>query len=272
MRRTLRTAGRIARGVAVALTAVGQGRLSPPPSARHRAARLQLTLAELVAIHGLRVAVRGTWPEGAVIYVANHVSYLDPIVIGAQRACAPIAKGEVERWPVIGAACGHLGVNFVNRADPYSGARTLRRALATLREGVPVLNFPEGTTTDGDRLLPFRRGIFGLARIADVPVVPIAVRCASPALTWTGGATFLPHYLRTAARRAPAVELTIGAAIRPGWFASAEELAAFTHTRVAQLLRGDEEAPDAAAVVRRVPAPRPDPVLPVAPRRSAAGR
>jgi 1-acyl-sn-glycerol-3-phosphate acyltransferase len=272
VRRALRTAERIVRGVGVALTTVSQGRLSPPPSIRHRAARLQLTLAELVEIHGLRVAVHGEFPDGPAIYVANHVSYLDPIVIGAQRGCAAIAKGEVERWPVLGPACGHLGVIFVNREDPHSGARALRRAHAALRAGVPVLNFPEGTTTDGTRLLPFRRGIFGLARIAGVPVVPIAIRCASPALTWTGGATFLPHYLRTAARRAPAVELTIGAAIRPGWFKSAGELAAFTHARVAQLLRGEEEVPDAATIVRRVPAPRPDPVLPAPRRRLAAAR
>lgn len=265
-------ATRMLRGLGLALATVGQARLSPPPTPRHRAVRLHATLAELVELHGLRVAVRGAWLDTPAIYVANHVGYLDPIVIGAQRGCAVIAKGELERWPVIGPACRHVGVIFVDRADPLSGARALRRALAALRAGVPVLNFPEGTTTDGDRLLPFRRGIFGAARIAGVPVVPIAIRCASPSLTWTGGQTFLPHYLKTAARRAPAVELSIGAAIRPDWFASADDLAAFTHTRVAQLLRGDEEPLHAPAIVRRVPAPRTDAVLPPPRRRSAAAR
>src|SRR5262249_6541975 len=155
-----------------------------------------------------------------------------------------------------------------DRRSAWSGARALRRSLATLRAGVPVLNFPEGTTTDGSRLLPFRRGIFGIAQRAGVPVVPIALRCASPDLAWHGPATFLPHSLRTAGRRAPALHVAIGAAIAPDQFASADALARFTHQRIAQMLR-DQLEPDVTVLRLRVPAPRPDPVLPPAARRAA---
>src|SRR6185436_14021215 len=101
--------------------------------------------------------------------VANHLSYLDPIVIGAQIPVAPIAKGEVASWPLIGSVASSLNGIFVDRSSVMSRARALRRAHALLRAGVSILNFPEGTTTDGSRLLPFHRGIFGLAQIARVP-------------------------------------------------------------------------------------------------------
>lgn len=265
--RARRAASRIARAAFSTLATIGRAR-GAGGSPRDHAERLRAALAEIVAIHGLAVAVRGAWPAGPAVLVANHVSYLDPLVIGARVACAPIAKGEVASWPVIGTAARALGVNFVARGCAWSGARVLRRGLATLADGACVLNFPEGTTTDGTRLLPFRRGIFGLARLAGVPVVPIALRYASPDLAWYGGATFVPHYLRTAARRAPVVHVDVGSSILPDRFRSADDLAAFTHQRIARMLR-DLEDPHGSVVRLRVPAPRPDAVLPPAGRRAA---
>jgi 1-acyl-sn-glycerol-3-phosphate acyltransferase len=65
---------------------------------------------------------------------------------------------------------------------------------------VSVLIFPEGTTTHGDRVLPFKRGSFGVAALAGVPVVPVALRYESAAAAWVGDDTFLPHYMRTVAK------------------------------------------------------------------------
>jgi 1-acyl-sn-glycerol-3-phosphate acyltransferase len=263
----LRAARRASRATFEALATLGAARLARGEDARARAARLSEALAEMVAIHDLLVAVRGVFPARPAVIVANHVSYLDPIVLGALVPCAPIAKGEVARWPVIGTAARALGVHFVDRASAHSCACVLRAALRTLEQGVSILNFPEGTTTDGSRLLPFRRGVFGLARLAGVPIVPIALRFASRDLAWTGGDTFLPHYLRTASRRAPAVHVDVGPAIAPD--RSADELARITHQRIARMLR-DHEDPHGSVVRLRVPAPRPDAVLPAARRDAVA--
>ncbi|MBK7156884.1 MAG: 1-acyl-sn-glycerol-3-phosphate acyltransferase [Sandaracinaceae bacterium] len=70
-----------------------------------------------------------------------------------------------------------------------------------------VLTFAEGTTTSGRGVLPFRRGIFGAARIARVPVVPMALRYEDPELPWVGSQSFLPHYLRTASKPVTHVHL-----------------------------------------------------------------
>jgi 1-acyl-sn-glycerol-3-phosphate acyltransferase len=192
-------------------------------------------------------------------------------VLGQLAPCAPIAKGEVAGWPVIGSGAVALGVSFLERGNAMSGARVLRRALRSLDAGVAVLNFPEGTTSDGTRLLPFRRGIFGAARLAGVPIVPIALSYASPAIAWTGGASFMPHYLRTAARDQVAARLAIGSPILPWPRDSAGILAAAARREIAALLGlsvpRSSGVPDEPAVRVRVPAPRPDAVLP-----AAAGR
>jgi len=243
------------------LDAIGRTRMTKPTLAQ-RAQRLHATCAEIATIHELRLGVRGRFPTGPCVIVANHIGYLDPVAIAAAVPCAPIAKAQVASWPLIGSAADKLGVLFVDRDDPWSRVRVMRRALATLRAGVPILNFPEGTTTDGSRLLPFHAGIFGLARLAGVPVVPVALRCA-PELAWHGDAPFVPHYVRTTRMPEIDINLDIAHAVDPARFASADEVAALAHHRIAYLLR-DHLEPHAAILRLRVPAPRPDPVLPAA--------
>jgi 1-acyl-sn-glycerol-3-phosphate acyltransferase len=263
----IRAALKVARTTFTALDVIGRARLQRFGGAE-RAARLHWACAEIAAIHGLRLAVTGRWPRGPAVIVSNHVSYLDAIAIAACVPCAPIAKGEVEAWPILGPASGALGAMFVARDSGMDRARVLRRALRALRGGVRVLNFPEGTTTDGSELLPFHRGIFGIARIAGVPVVPVAVRCARE-LAWHGNAPFVPHYLRTTARTSLDVELDVGAPIASERFASADELAAHAHHRIAHALRGQVESHHDPVIRVRVSASRSDAVLPVADRRVA---
>jgi 1-acyl-sn-glycerol-3-phosphate acyltransferase len=187
-------------------------------------------------------------------------SYLDPIALLPVIPALPICKGEVGDWPLIGPGAHATGVLLVDRGCSWSGARVLRRAIAALRAGASVLNFPEGTTTAGDRVLPFRRGIFGAARLARVPILPVALEYGDADLAWTGDQTFIPHYLRTAGKERIPVRVTVGA---PFWPARrpAADLAAEARRRILSLLGRDDHD---AAVRVRVPATRPDSVLPAA--------
>ncbi len=263
--RSLRVARRSARTAFACLAAIGESRLGGAPTRAARAARMQRLMAEVVEIHGLRIAVEGALPTGACVLVANHVGYLDPLVIGAHVPCTMLAKREIAAWPVIGGAGAKLGVLYVDRGDTMSRAAAALGALRALREGVAVLNFPEGTTTDGGRLLPFASGIFGVARLAQVPVVPIALRMGSPGLSWTGGETFLPHYARTAARASLSAVVRVGAAIPSERFATATALAAAARRAVAALL-DPQELPHEPRERAVVSPSRPDPVLPLAER------
>ena len=155
------------------------------------------------------VIVRGARiPAEPCVVVANHLSYIDPLAIVSLVPSVPIAKTEVRGWPLIGELMNQLGVLFVQREDPYSGAQVLRDSMVALRRGLSVLAFPEGTTTTGE-VLPFRRGMFGVAQHTGAPIVPIALRYESEELCWVGNDPFLPHYLRTTARSRTRLEVTI---------------------------------------------------------------
>ena len=145
------------------------------------------------ASNRIRVDVEGYVPRGPVVLVANHGSYIDPIVVGSVTPCIAVAKREVLDWPVIGDCAARYGTLFVKRGCPLSGYRTLRHALALLSEGGSILNFPEGTTNWKD-VAWFKRGIFGLARHAGVPVVPVAI-AFDQRLSWIGEQTLVPHYV-----------------------------------------------------------------------------
>jgi 1-acyl-sn-glycerol-3-phosphate acyltransferase len=145
-------------------------------------------------VHDVDVRVSGPRPTRPALLVANHLGYLDPLVVAAATPCIAIAKGETRGWPLIGAGLEGLGVLFVKRGDAHSGAVVLRRAWRAIEQGASVLNFPEGTTGDGRVIGAFRRGVFGLKRLGGVDVVPVSLTYDDHRVPWYGGATFMPHY------------------------------------------------------------------------------
>lgn len=175
--------------------------LEDAPELRWRAAVLHQVAKLLLDVHSIVVDEQGSPPAAPALIVSNHVNYLDPIVVLARAPALPIAKSEVRRWPLIGGLCEGSGVQFVTRSCAGSRAAALRTMTGVLRGGVSILNFPEGTTTDGARVLPLRPAGFAAALRAQVPVVPVAIRWESRALGWTGDASFVPHYLEVASRK-----------------------------------------------------------------------
>src|SRR3569833_2788189 len=162
-------------GLFTALAELGSARMAPPRDARDAAHRLAGALGAVGHSHDLVVTVTGAVPRGVALIVANHVSYLDPLAILPVCPALPIAKGEVASWPLIGPIGAALGVTFVTRDEPMARVRVLRRVHDLLAAGVPVLSFPEGTTTAGDAGRPGRRGAGGGARRRGGPGGPGAV-------------------------------------------------------------------------------------------------
>jgi 1-acyl-sn-glycerol-3-phosphate acyltransferase len=171
---------------------------------------------DALRIHGVRIDVRGPRPSTPSLLAANHVSYLDPIAVMAIHPCLPAAKKQVADWPVFGSLARAGGIHFIDRGNRADGARVVRAFTATLEAGTSALNFPEGTTSDGEKTLPFRPGGFAAARIAGAPVVPVALRYEPRSLAWTGSATFVPHYLTFCAERTSTVRVRFGEPIRQG--------------------------------------------------------
>ncbi|MBK9518297.1 MAG: 1-acyl-sn-glycerol-3-phosphate acyltransferase [Anaeromyxobacter sp.] len=227
----------VGRGGATDRLALRAG-LTVPSPARQRARVLRDGCRAALRLHGVAVDVQGGLPPGPLLLACNHVSWLDPLVVAASVPCAPISKLDVRGWPLVGGLAGLLGVIFHARGDQGSGLRVLRQVEVALAAGLPVLNFPEGTTTDGAGVLRFHKGLFGLAARLGVPAVPVALRYQPAELAWTGDATFLPHYLRLAARGASRVALRFGEPVLATSHADAAEVAAEVRARVAALLEG----------------------------------
>jgi len=249
-----------AAGLFHALAELGAVRMAPPRDRLAAAHRLAGALGTIARAHDIVVTHRGEVPRTRALIVANHVGYLDPLAVLPVCPAIPVAKREVEGWPIVGPIAHRLGVVFVERDDPPAGARVLRRIHDLLVAGVSVLNFPEGTTTAGDHVEPFWRGGFGIARRLGVPVIPVAIRYADPALAWYGGATFFPHYVRTLARPRIEIALEFGAALEPRTGESPEAMAARCRNTIARML----ERSSHAGIRTDLSPSRPDPVVPAA--------
>lgn len=215
-------------------------RLGESPRPADRAEILRGASRRILQVHAIDLRLAGVLPEGPVLLASNHVSWLDPLVIASAIPCLPISKAEVAGWPVVGRVARKLGILFVSRGDARSGASVAAAVERALGEGLPVLNFPEGTTSDGRVVLAFRRGLFGIARRAGVPVVPLALAYTPAELAWTGDQSFLPHYLHLAGLPGARVALRIGRPIAAE--EAPERLAARARAEVVDLLGGSRAA------------------------------
>jgi 1-acyl-sn-glycerol-3-phosphate acyltransferase len=146
--------------------------------------------------------------EGAFVLVANHLSLLDPLIVGATagemagRLVHFMAKEELRSWPLIGWLANEAGVFFVRRGE---GDRTAQRiSLELLALGEPLGMFPEGTRSRNGQLRDGRAGAALLAIRADVPLLPVGI-VGSGNLFPKG--TWFPHRSRVTVRIGPAFSL-----------------------------------------------------------------
>ena len=108
----------------------------------------------------------------------------------------PVAKAEVARWPLIGFGAKVTGVVYVKREDKNSRADTRNAVREALKSGLPVLIYPEGTTTDEAQTRPFRISSFQIAAKEGIPVVPMTIEYGKKSDAWIGADTFVPHFIQ----------------------------------------------------------------------------
>ena len=171
----------------------------------------------LVPALGLDLEILGHPRLDTPLWVANHLSWVDPVVLMSLRSMGTIAKGEVTGYPLIGRWAKKSGIHFVDREDATSRAAALTCFAASLQAGRHMLLFPEGTTTRGERLADFYEGGLRAAFHLGLPAQPL--RISSPALhyPWTGDETLLPHIKTLLATRTP-VTVTAQEPLHPADF------------------------------------------------------
>jgi 1-acyl-sn-glycerol-3-phosphate acyltransferase len=146
----------------------------------------------------VQLSTTGQFPSRGLI-VSNHLSYLDILALSAAVPCVFVSKAEVERWPIIGRYARWAGCVFVRRHDRSDAARANVSVAGALNNGVPVVLFPEGTTTDGRRVLRFHSTMLQPVIDAGALVTPCAITYelddgdVSREVCWWGDMDLLPH-------------------------------------------------------------------------------
>lgn len=115
-------------------------------------------------------ATAGDAPRG--LLVANHISFLDVFVINALAPAAFVAKQEVRHWPLLGWLARHTETIFLARGSRRAAQATREHLLGQLSAGHLVAVFPEGTTSNGDQVLPFHAALFQSAIDSGAPILP----------------------------------------------------------------------------------------------------
>lgn len=157
--------------------------------------------AFLVYTLGLRIEANTRALPTGVLVVCNHISWLDVFILNALAPTTFVCKDDVKNWPALGTLVAHSGTLFIERGSRSAAARTAHSMAERLRQGERVAVFPEGTTTQGTTLLPFRAALFQAAIEAKTGVQPVALRyldrqgtrCLAPA--YDGDVTFAESML-----------------------------------------------------------------------------
>lgn len=177
-------------------------RLTGPDTLERRALWQHQSGLLVMRILGIRLTVTGKRPEGGLL-VANHLSYLDILIFATAVPVYLVSKIEVGSWPFFGILARAGGALFVDRSSRASAEACAAEIADRLRGPVPVLFFPEGTSTDGTELLRFHSRFFTPAVEAGIPVTAAAIRyvpgngVAESECCWFGDASFVPHLIKT---------------------------------------------------------------------------
>jgi 1-acyl-sn-glycerol-3-phosphate acyltransferase len=200
-----------------------------------------------------------------VLYVSNHVSWVDIVVIGSIGPVAFVAKSEVRKWPLIGITAKIQRTVFVDRARRHQAAGAIGEIIKRLAGGTSVVLFAEGTSSDGNRVLPFRSALVGAINtadatdISDVLIQPMSIcytgqhgipmgRQSRPLVAWYGDLDFMPHIRDFIARGA------VDAVVSYGTPVSADSAA--DRKRITKTLEGAVRTVTAATLRGRLPLPQ----------------
>lgn len=195
----------------------------------------------LCAILGVRLERSGSPPRPPFFLVSNHLSYLDVLVLSSAFPCVFVAKAEVRGWPVLGRLSAAVGTIFVDRARRSDVPRVLRDVEAAFALGRGVVLFPEGTSSDGSSVLPFRSPLLDLPARRGEPVyaaalfyrTPAGEPSAAEAICWWSDIAFAPHLRRLLGLRR--IEARLVFSERPLHHADRKELAVELGREVARL-------------------------------------
>lgn len=224
--------------------------LAPAPRLRRKTADriMDITVYLGCLLTGMRITVQGRPPHRPFLLVANHLSYVDVLLIRRVVRTRFIAKSEVAKWPLFGALASLTGTLFVQRRNK----RDLKRINELMRDlwnsGDGLVFFPEGTSSAGATVRPFHAGLLAYPALQGHPVHAAAIhyhgtpeRPAATHVCWWGDMTFADHLYGLLRMRH--FEATLTFAPHPLNSPSRKELAAALHEQVSAVFRPVDGSP-----------------------------
>jgi lyso-ornithine lipid O-acyltransferase len=199
---------------------------------------LQETCARGLRSIDVELSVEGVPPQRGLI-VSNHLSYLDILCCSAATPCVFVSKAEVEQWPIFGRYTRWSGSVFVQRHDRGDAARANTSVGKILNDGVSVVLFPEGTTTDGQRVLRFHSTMMQPAIDAGAAITPCAIRYeledgdVGREVAWWGDMTLIPHVLNLLGKKSIRAHIMFGTPVVAA--GHRKELSTLLHNEVEKL-------------------------------------
>lgn len=207
----------------------------------------------VVRLLGLHIHIHGApAQQRPLLIAANHVSWTDIMVLGASSDVHFIAKAEVAGWPLFGLLAKLQRTVFIDRTRRRSASEQAGAIAARLANGEPMVLFAEGTTSDGNRLLPFKSTLFAAAQMAlgtsgDAAVQPVAIvytrlhgmpmgRRNRMKASWIGDQTLVPHLSHLLGRGGIDVELHFGEPIAFGPDVSRKQMAREAEDQVRRMI------------------------------------
>ncbi|MGL5115142.1 MAG: lysophospholipid acyltransferase family protein [Beijerinckiaceae bacterium] len=235
---------------------------------RHLPTLFHRTTARII---GLGVTVDGEPADGRpLILVSNHVSWLDITALGSVTPLSFIAKTEIAAWPVFGLLARMQRSIFVDRNNRNGTGKVNAEIAERLKEGDPIVLFAESTTSDGNRILPFRSALVGAAQEAvmsggadQVWLQPVAIaytrldglptgRMGRAKIGWYGDMDMIPHL--KSVLRGGSIDVTIRFG-KPVAFAPGSDRKALTKAAEEEVRRMMTEALTGRTAATPVPAP-----------------
>jgi 1-acyl-sn-glycerol-3-phosphate acyltransferase len=175
---------------------------------------------QLLHVFNIRLITHGPVPgpdTAGIMFVANHVSWIDIHAINAVRPVRFIAMAEIRQWPVFGWLAAQANTLFTDRARRHDAGRIVAITAESLRAGDCLCYFPEGTTSDGNTLKPFKNSLMQAAINAHAAICPVAIRYPDSDGTINtelsyANVSLLQSVCKVLAQQAPVVEIFFGEA------------------------------------------------------------
>lgn len=179
---------------------------------------IQTWLHRSAEIIGIDIQVHGTAINPPAFVVANHISWLDIIIISSVLPVSFLSKAEIRKWPIIGTLAAKAGTLFIHRGSKNGAAEAVELVKVKLHAGHSVASFPEAKTTEGTSVHMFHARLFAAAIETETSIQPVALRYPpsdnhstariDPIIPYVEGPNLIQHAFRIMCAKRTIAEVT----------------------------------------------------------------